>query len=70
LYVTEGVPEGYEIISSGVEFEPKLLSVSPNEGSVAGSTIYAAIAGVGLDIADATLVDIDGNDICLSAAIT
>lgn len=47
-----------------------MLSITHNEGSVAGSTIHAAIAGVGLDISDATLVDSDGNDMCQSAAIT
>jgi len=47
-----------------------LLGISPSEGSIAGSTIYASIAGVGFDISDATLVDDAGTEICQTATIT
>lgn len=63
------MPEGYELLLNGLEFEPKLAGLTTNSGSVAGSRIYASVAGIGLDATDVTLVDGDGTEICQAIAV-
>lgn len=58
------MPEGYELLQNGLEFEPKLTGLSPNSGSVGGSKIYATVAGIGFDSTDVSLVDAEGTEIC------
>lgn len=48
---------------------PKLVSVSPNSGSIGGSLITATVPGIGSSASDITLVDADGNDICEKVSI-
>ena len=76
VYFDVGLPEGYNTVIVGKSFtlEPRLISVSPNVGSVGGSLLMAKIEGMGpmLDSSDAywalhggTLVDnATGADLC------
>lgn len=64
LYLSVGLPEGYTNLLSGISFEPKLLSLSTQKGSSAGSLITAVVKGVGI-YDKVTLWDSDSNvDIC------
>jgi hypothetical protein len=49
LYFDVGLPKGYNTVIQGktLTLEPKLVSVSPNEGSVGGSLIIARLEGLG-----------------------
>lgn len=49
VYLPIGIPDGIEDLSfnTGVTLTPKLLSVSPNVGSPAGTIITATVKGVG-----------------------
>ena len=49
LYFTIGIPNGYTELTDGLTFEPKLLSLSSNTGSQAGSIITAVVKGVGVN---------------------
>jgi hypothetical protein len=46
VYFPEGIPNGNNLLSAGVTFAPKLVSVSPSVGSPAGSILTASIKGV------------------------
>lgn len=63
VYFEQGKPEGHSFLDAGIAITPKFVSVSPNAGSVGGTTIVAnvqgAIAGSTLDITDAA-----GQSIC------
>lgn len=64
-----GIPTGYGTYASGVSFEPKLLSLSTNNVSLAGSTIQATIKGVG-ENDEVTLVDsTTKTDLCLTKTV-
>jgi hypothetical protein len=70
LYFSVGIPNGYTELSSGVNFAPKLLSLSANSGSAAGSVITAVVKGVGIND-KVTLYDEETEtDICASSRIT
>jgi hypothetical protein len=49
LYFSVGLPNGYAELETGISFEPKLVSLSTNEGSAGGSIITAAVKGVGVN---------------------
>ena len=49
LYFSVGIPNGYTELSSGITFDPKLISLSSNSGSQAGSIITAVVKGVGIN---------------------
>ena len=49
LYFSVGIPNGYTELQSGISFEPKLIALSSNIGSQAGSIITAEVKGVGID---------------------
>ena len=81
VYFDVGLPEGYNTVIVGKTFtlEPRLVSVSPNVGSVGGSVLMAKIEGLGplLNTSDAywklhggTLVDnSNGADLCESVVV-
>ena len=49
FYTPMGVVEGSEIfISDGLKISPKLMQITPNEGSSGGSYIYAIVIGAGV----------------------
>lgn len=48
LYFSVGIPNGYSVLFAGVSFDPKLISLSTNTVSAAGSTIQATIVGAGV----------------------
>lgn len=69
LYFTLGIPEGYTELADGITFEPKLISLSANQGSAAGSVITAVVKGVGFND-NITLYDnLSGTDICQTATV-
>jgi hypothetical protein len=49
LYYDIGSPKGYDTVIKGknLTLSPKLVSVSPNDGSVAGSMLTAKLEGLG-----------------------
>lgn len=49
LYFSVGLPNGYTELIDGVKFQPKLISLSTNTGSQAGSIITAVVKGVGVN---------------------
>jgi hypothetical protein len=56
------------VFTNGVTFLPRLIGLSANIGSAAGSTIYAYIEGVGT--ADTMMLrDGSGNDLCSTATM-
>ena len=67
LFFSVGIPNGYTELLAGVSFDPKLISLSTNTVSTAGSTIQATIVGAG--VSDAlTLIDSEtSTELCLSS---
>lgn len=49
VYFDVGLPKGHDTVIKGqnLTLSPKLVSVSPNEGSVGGSLITAKLQGLG-----------------------
>ena len=49
LYFDVGYPEGHKELVEGKTFtlEPKLISISPNKGSIGGSLIIGELHGFG-----------------------
>ena len=43
LYLSSGIPNGYDVLLNGVVFEPKFIGLSENTGSRAGSILYANV---------------------------
>ena len=64
LYLAVGVPEGYTELADGITFEPKLLSLSTNQGSAAGSVITAVVKGVGVNDKVTLYDSASATDIC------
>lgn len=76
VYFDVGLPKGFDTVVRGKSFElsPRLISVTPNVGSIGGSVLVARVEGLGplSDTSDAywalhggTLVDnATGTDIC------
>ena len=70
FYLAEGVPAGFNVpvFTNGITFQPKLVGLSTNLGSAAGSTIYAYIEGAGT--ADTMMLrDGTGYDLCETATM-
>ena len=70
LYFPVGLPKGYPHLDAGVSFEPKLIALSSNEGSPAGSIIRAAVKGVGINDSVTLFNAATGQDVCQSAKVT
>ena len=71
LYFDVGVPENSAAITThGLSLDPKLVSLSLNEGSVGGSIITANVQGVGPSTTGFDLVDSSGASICQKVTIT
>ena len=69
FYLVEGIPAGFnDNFSGGITFDPKLVSLSTNQGSSQGSTIYARVEGAGTGDS-LMLVDASGNDLCSTATM-
>lgn len=49
VYFDVGLPKGYDTVVVGKTFtlSPKLVSVSPNAGSIGGSLLVAKLEGLG-----------------------
>jgi hypothetical protein len=47
LFFPVGLPKGHDIIRAGITLEPKLLSITPNDGTPGGTWITVSVAGVG-----------------------
>lgn len=58
------------LTTTGLTMTPLFLSVSPSEGSPAGSLITAIVKGVGASTSSVTLTTSSGVDICASVTIT
>ena len=68
LYLSVGYPEGYNLLA-GITFEPKLVALSTNKGSQAGSIIIADVIGMGVND-KLTLYDSTKNeDICATSKV-
>lgn len=71
LYFDVGVPANSAAITAhGLKLEPKLVSLSVNEGSIGGSIITANVQGVGPSTTGFDLVDSSGKSICQKVSIT
>ena len=70
LYLSVGLPRGYTELQTGISFEPKLLSLSTNTGSAAGSLITAVVKGVGIYDKVTLYDDVNGIDMCQTATVT
>lgn len=64
LYFPVGLPKNHEELENGFILTPKVMSVTPNEGSSGGMRITVSVPGIGKNTADMTLVDPNGSDIC------
>jgi len=65
IYFDIGLPKNHNVLTSAVlVLEPKLVSVSPSSGSIAGSIIYANIQGAGPLDTDINLKVEDGVILC------
>lgn len=47
LYFPIGTPANHQIVTQNYSIVPKLVSITPNNGSIGGSVIVANIQGVG-----------------------
>lgn len=69
LFFSFGLPNGYTELLDGVTFAPKLVSLSTNTVSAAGTTIQATVIAAGVNDA-LTLVDSSSKtDLCLSSKV-
>jgi hypothetical protein len=57
-------------LENGITFEPKLLSLSTNTGSAAGSLITAVVKGVGINDQVTLYDEVNSKDICQSTKVT
>lgn len=68
LVFTVGAPHNHAAVSAGLTLEPKFVSVTPQDGSVGGTTIFLNVQGVGVwDTVD--VKNSDGFSICSSASV-
>ena len=56
-----GIPEGHSVVEAPLTLTPKLVSISPNSGSIGGTLITAVVPGAG---SSADIVDSTGTSIC------
>lgn len=69
LFFPVGLPKGHDLIKAGVTLEPKLMSISPNVGTVASTLITATVPGIGKGTTGLNLVLADGKSLCRSSTI-
>jgi hypothetical protein len=68
IYFPVGVPK-FEVNTTGLSIEPRLISVKPNTGSIGSSVIVARVEGVGTSSTGLNLVDTSGVSICKTAKV-
>jgi hypothetical protein len=69
LFFDVGLPDGHALVEASFALTPKLVSVSPNSGSVGGSLITASVPGA--TVSDTvSIVDSAGASICESVTVT
>ena len=72
VYFSSGVPNGMNPSPTAV-FTPKIVELSTNEGSQAGSKIYANVQGVGINdsvtLVDRTNTSPANRDLCQTATV-
>jgi hypothetical protein len=69
LFFPVGLPAGHEVVRAGFTLEPKLVSLTPNAGTVASTLITALVPGVGKGTTGLDLVkSSDGKTICRNDA--
>jgi len=69
LYFPVGLPKGHDIIKAGVTLTPKLVSLTPNAGSISGTMINAFVPGVGTATTGLSLIRKGGNSVCNSKTL-
>jgi len=72
LYFPAGRPEGADTVvaTTRITLEPRMLPLSPNAGSIAGTRIVALVPGVGsANAKDFNLIDANSQPICQSVQI-
>mmetsp|Transcript_13355 Transcript_13355/g.16912 ORF Transcript_13355/g.16912 Transcript_13355/m.16912 type:complete len:167 (+) Transcript_13355:520-1020(+) len=69
LYFAVGLPNGYTELFAGATFTPKLVELSTNEISAAGSTIQATVKGMGVNDSLTLVEKTSGTDLCLTATM-
>ena len=70
LYFSVGIPANYTyIVNNPMLFEPKLISLSTNTGSIAGSKIIAVVKGVGVNDKITLYDEANDRDICQTATV-
>lgn len=69
LYFSVGIPNGYTELLDGVSFDPKLISLSTREVSIAGSIIYATVEGAGVNDALTLIDSASQTELCLSSTM-
>jgi hypothetical protein len=57
LYSDLGIPDGFSIVKKGLTLSPKLVTISPSQGSSGGTVITATVEGVGQNTKGLELVD-------------
>ena len=70
LYFSIGLPNGYTELETGIDFRPKLISLSANTGSSAGSIITAEVKGVGINDKVTLYDETTRTNICASSRVT
>jgi hypothetical protein len=66
VFFDVGIPEGHHYTQAAFTLTPKLVSVSPNSGSIGGSLITAVVQGAG---ESTDIVDSSGASICESVQL-
>ena len=66
MYFDSGIPEGHHYTQRELILEPKLISVTPNSGSIGGTLVTAVVPGAG---PSTDLVDSNGDSICESVSL-
>ena len=69
LSFAEGKPEGHLILDAGVAITPRLVSITPNAGSVGGTTIIASVPGAGLSTQGLQIQNSAGSSICTALRV-
>lgn len=57
-------------MSAGVTISPKLVSITPNTGSVGGTTIQLLVPGITIDTQSVSVKSSSGTSICLFVRVT
>jgi hypothetical protein len=60
----QGKPKGHDILNAGVSITPKFVSVSPNVGSIGGTTISAIVPGIVKSTTNVAIKDATGAEVC------